>query len=262
MNKDITYVMGYWHISTNKKKPWSGYEKRLEKTFTDLKDCNIVFFYNNDDFLKIIKQHVKTNNIIYIRKNIDELKTFDVSKKYLVSCKNQKNTQLINNIIKVSERENAYGIRYSEKGLIHYRREYKKGGDMNFRKMFTVWTSKIYCISDVLKLNPFNSTYFTWCDISISRCNRDPQQLTKIYSDMKIHLYSTSLTRYKGHLIKNLAGFMFAHKDVWNDFLPIYSLYINKNMNSNYAHDEETLLYLICKDYPDFFKSILPANPH
>ena len=141
-------------------------------------------------------------------------------------------------------------------------REYKKGGEMNFRKMFTVWTSKLYCIKEIMNKNPFKSDNFVWCDISISRCNRESHLLTPpfLYNDKKIHLFNDNLMKFYGKPICFFAGFMYAHKDTWDKFLPIYTSYINKYKNSNYAHDEETLLYIIRKEYPEFFESILPEN--
>ena len=256
-----TYVMGYWYIDTNKKRNWDHYEKLLPQTFDVLKDCNIVFFYNNDAFLKLIKKYVKTKNIIYIRRNIIHLRTFKISAHYLKSCKRQNNIKL-RQIMRT--RYKNQNISYGEKGLTHYMREYKKGGDMNFRKMFTVWTSKLYCIKEIINKNPFKSNNFVWCDISISRCNRQSHLLTSpfSYDDKKIHFFNDNLMKFYGNPIGFFAGFMFAHKDTWNKFLPIYTRFLLRFKNSNYAHDEETLLNIIRKKYPQYFQPILPANPH
>ena len=83
----------------------------------------------------------------------------------------------------------AINLPYGEKGLVHYNREYKLGGDMNFRKMFTVWTSKIFCLKEAITKNPFMTNNFAWCDISASRFNRKPESLrhTFLYNDRKIH---------------------------------------------------------------------------
>ena len=98
--------------------------------------------------MEYVKKHIKTNNIIYKKILIDKLKTYDLSNNYLDTCKLQDNVSL-------RKINTAY-----EKGLIHYRREYKKSGEDSYRKVITVWTSKLFLVNKIIDENPFNTDYF------------------------------------------------------------------------------------------------------
>jgi len=64
--KMTTFICGYWKIKNNVKHSYDNhYKKLIPKTFTILKNCNIVFFYDDDNVLSDIKKYIQTNNIIY-----------------------------------------------------------------------------------------------------------------------------------------------------------------------------------------------------
>ena len=53
---NTTFISGYWKIKDNVKHSYDNhYKKLIPKTLTILKNCNIVFFYDNDDVLSDIK---------------------------------------------------------------------------------------------------------------------------------------------------------------------------------------------------------------
>ena len=54
--------------------------------------------------------------------------------------------------------------------------------------------------------------------------------------------------KYYGESAHINASFIVAHKDLWNILIPIYKEEIENKKYSNYAHDEETLLYNIWKN--------------
>ena len=244
-----TFICGYWKIKNNVKHSYDNhYKKLIPKTFTILKNCNIVFFYDDDDVLSDIKKHIQTNNIIYKKISIDSLETYDLSNDYLETCKLQDNVSLrkINTI--------------NEKGLVHYQREYKKSGENSFRKVFTVWTSKLFLVNKTIDENPFNTNYFAWIDISASGVNTNKKCFTQSYLPNKIYHFSMNLMRYYGINLSIMGFFLIAHKNIWKKLIPLYEKQLQLSKNSKYAHDEETILYLIWKDNKDLFCDIEKKN--
>lgn len=249
MNKTImstTFVTGYWKINENVKYKYETHYKNLfENSFKILKDCNIVCFYDDDNILSELKRTKKTNNIIFLKIHVEDLHTYNISQNYLNTCKVQDNKTLrkINTV--------------NEKGLVHYDREYMGSGESGFRKVFTVWTSKLFLVNEIINVNPFNTDTFAWIDISISRFNRrDTYKYTQYYPTDKIYHFSNNIMRYYGELLPLLAAFLIADKNVWKTMIPLYNEKLLSLKDSEYAHDEETILTLIQKDHPEFFQDI------
>lgn len=239
-----TFICGYWKIKNNVKHSYDNhYKKLIPETFTILKNCNIVFFYDDDDVLSDIKKYIQTNNIIYKKISFDSLETYDLSNDYLETCKLQDNVSLrkINTM--------------NEKGLVHYQREYKKSGEDSFRKVFTVWTSKLFLVNKTIDENPFNTNYFAWIDVSASRFNRNSGLYTQFYLPNKLFHFG-NMMKYYGETITINASFLIAHKNIWKKLMPLYEKQLQLSKNSKYAHDEETILYLIWKDNKDLFYDI------
>ena len=236
----ITYVLGFWKVNNNTKRSMNHYYKFMPKTFQKLKNKNIVFFYGDDDILEYVNSICKTPYFIAIKIPVDELPTYELSADYLESCKNQNNSYL--------ESMN------DRKGLKHYAREYKKSGEDAYRKIISIWTSKILLIKRVIDSNPFNSINFAWADVSIARINLP---ITKTNYNMNKINMNKGGCRYMGEIINNGAGFMISGKNTWLKLIPLYKTKLEELRHSNYAHDEETILYLIYKENKELFNNKL-----
>lgn len=244
-----TFICGYWKINNNVKHSYSNhYKKLIPRTFSILKNCNIVFFYDDDEVLVDIKKYIQTKNIIYKKISIYSLETYNLSNDYLETCKLQNNYSLkkINTI--------------HEKGLVHYNREYKKSGEDSFRKIFTIWTSKLFLINKIIGENPFNTNYFAWIDISTSRMNRNNELYTQNYLPNKLFHFGNGM-KYYGETMTISASFMIAHKNIWKKLIVLYEKQLQLSKNSRYGHDEETILYLIWKNNKDLFCNINEYKP-
>lgn len=242
-----TYLTGYWHVKKNTKHSFhSHYKKFIPKTLRMLRDCNIVFCYEDERIRSFVKDHVKTKNIIFKKIAIESMPTYDLSKYYLKSCKNQNNK----------------GFGQREKGLVHYKREYKRSGQDCFRKIFSIWTSKILILKEIIEENPFNTEYFAWNDVGISKVqNISKKVLTDTYSGNKLYyLRDVSSMKYFGKLLQVPACFLTANKKTWNEIIPLYEKELNENKRSNYAHDEETILNLVYKKNRFIFSGIKFKN--
>lgn len=244
-----TFICGYWKITNNVKHSYKHYKKLIPKTFNILRNCNIVFFYDDDDVLSDIKQHIQTNNIIYKKISIESLETYNLSNDYLETCRLQDN----NSIRKINTD--------NEKGLVHYQREYEKSGEESFRKVFTVWTSKLFLLNQIIDENPFNTDYFAWIDISASRVNVNEKYFTQNYLPNNIYHFTMNVMRYYGIKLPLMGFFMIAHKNSWKKIIPLYEKQLQLSKNSRYAHDEETILYLVWKDHTNLFCDIKKYKP-
>jgi len=253
-NEKTTYIMGYWNVKNNKKHSYeSHYKPLILKTLNIIKDQNIVFFYEDEDVINSIKKNVN-NNIIFIKKNLIDLPTYKISKDYLETCKQQNTKELSD---KFMDWNDGWGFR-RQKGWIHYHREYKHSGEDSFRKVFTIWTSKIFLVQEIIKLNPFCNNYFAWMDVSSAKVNVDKELFvgSQYYLPNKIYHFSMNLMKYYGIHLPIMGFFLMAHRNIWKKLIPLYEKQLQLSKDSKYAHDEETLLYLIWKDNQDLFCDI------
>ena len=127
--------------------------------------------------------------------------------------------------------------------MVHYRREYKKSGQDSFRKVFTVWTSKLYLVNKIIDENPFNTHYFAWIDVSASRININKKYYIQPYLPDKIYHFSMNLMRYYGIKLPIMGFFLIANKNIWKKLMPLYEKQLQLSKNSRYAHDEEMIVY-------------------
>jgi len=236
-------VIGYWKVPNYKKHDYNYYYDRIKTNFKNLIHNNVIFYYKDDDILNIVKR-IKNTNIIFIKKYIKELPTWEISSFYLESCKNQNNIEL----------RDLYDSREYEKGLVHYKREFLLGGPEVYRKIFTIWTSKIYLIENAITENPFNTEYFSWIDAGLrNNINEHIQSIN--YKNNHINGLGGSCMNYLGEKVHMCAGVIISDKNTWLNFIPLYKEELENNKNSNYAHDEETLLHILYKKYPNLVKS-------
>lgn len=231
--------MGFWKLDTNKKRDMNHYYKFIPKTFYKLRDSNIIFFYEQDEILEYIKSICKTNNFIPIKLPVIELPTYPITEFYLESCKNQ---------------SKKYLKAKWEKGSMHYRREYIICGEDNYRKIISIWTSKLLLIKRSIELNPFNSDIFAWADMSITKrpiaINYLKYNMNKIITNI-----SPGCVKFKGKSLANAAGFMISSKDTWLKVIPLYEAKLEEMKNSNYAHDEETIISLVRQENKGLFSN-------
>ena len=237
-----TYVTGFWEVKNNVKHNIPHYKKYIPKTFNRLRDKNVIFFYEDDEILTYIKSICKNEHFISIKLLLTDLPTYELSYDLLNSCKNQDNAYLKS----INDKR--------EKGLKHYNREYLKSGEDAYRGIISIWTSKVLLIEKVIELNPFNSDVFFWCDSAITKCKFN---IRKINYNMNIINTNRSCDKYMGKLLKHAAGLMVSSKSTWLILIELYKKKLNEIKDSNYAHDEETILYLIYKENNQLFNNTI-----
>jgi|APSaa5957512576_1039674.scaffolds.fasta_scaffold02441_6 hypothetical protein len=251
MNKnDVTFCTGFWYVVTGSGEParhsFSHYINCMTNTFELLKDSNIIFFYEDENILNRVEKYVNSDNFEVRKIEISDLPTWEVSKFYLESCKRQDYEALkkINNI--------------GEKGVRHYRDEYKKSGEISYRKIFTIWSSKIFLVDRLIEENIFGTNNFSWVDISYGRFKekRDRWNFAELdFDDNHIYHYNSNM-KYFGKKIDLNASFLFGHRNSWDKFILLYKTQIDQTRNSSYAHDEETIINLFYEDNINLFRNL------
>jgi hypothetical protein len=215
----------------------------MPKTFNLLRNKRVVFFYGDDHILKLIQRFCNTPYFIPIKIDVCDLPTYTITKSYVESCKKQNNNYLIEN--------------HDGKGLSHYRRDYKGSGEVNYRKLIAIWLSKIFLIEKIIHENPFHTENFAWIDASFGRTGMNINNLT--FDPLKINTISSRL-KYIGKQIYSKAGFMISSQNTWLTFIPLYKEKIEVLKDSNYAHDEETIIFNIYMDNPNLFGHVIHKN--
>ena len=171
--------------------------------------------------------------------------TFQISENYLQSCINLN----IDSLIKINS--------INEKGIFHYKRDHINSSPACYRKLFTIWSSKLFLIEQTFKENLFDSDYFAWSDISISRFKEKRKNwnfMKQIYSNNYIYHFD-SVMRYYGKKLDLNASFLFGAKNVWIEFIREFKKKLDELKDTNYAHDEETIISTFYKDL-NIFKKI------
>lgn len=242
----ITYILGYWKIPENPKRSLEYYKPRILNTLEFLKGKPIVFFYSNlETFNELSPLNNDGHNILFIRSPIEQLPTYNISANLVKSCKSQDFSKFTFN----PERE---------KGYVHYHRDLLKSSETTYRKILTVWTSKIYLVNDILTDNPFKTDSFAWVDVSATRFNVR-LYLYENFVSGKLNALNTSM-QYMGKRMFHGATIMIADQETWKWLLPVYATMLDNVKNSKYGHDEETIMYLIYKENPSRFVKILTVE--
>jgi hypothetical protein len=226
-----TFVMGYWKINNNKKRDHKNYIKRFNNIFNVLNKLNIdIVFYYIDEEIKNKVKELNKNNIIFIKKSIENLPTYKHSLKLLNLCKKQDNSL----------------YKKGDKGYIHYNREYLQSGEDVYRKIITIWTSKLFLVKGCIINKYFNNKYIAWHDFNIIN--------NSIYNKLSDKIIITnSPMLYKNKRLKYQGWYIFGNNNIMISFIEKYidELY---NINNNYCHDEETIIHNVYLKYSYLFE--------
>lgn len=244
--RNATFCSGFWSIRGNAKRPLEHYQEMLPKTLHLLRGQNLVFFYGEEDILDLVRSHHATGQLLPIRTEIEELPAYGLSEDYFESCKRQDNDRL-----RRLEKGN-------EKGLIHYEREYRQSGEQAYRRIVTIWMSKLLLVERVMAENPFASEFFGWADASVARFNDKRTNwnfMNGRYANGHLYHYGNQM-RYEGELCRLNASFMFGHRDAVSRVVDLYRSQLDASRRSDYAHDEETILNLVYRDNERLFRKI------
>lgn len=241
---DITYCVGLWLVPGNRKRCRDHYIKHLPNTLKLLHNKKVIFLYEDEPILQIVRDNLNTEYLFTKKIQINEMKAYQYADQLIASAKKFKVADFTR--IKL------------EKGLIHYKRDLMGSGEDAYKAILTVWLSKVSLIQDhAIAENPFSTSAFAWVDASISRLaeKQNAVDIVNIGTTDKILMRGSGM-RYKGKRVNFAAGFILATIENWRILSRLYDDELSKATCEAYPNDEEILLHKISIKNPDLFRKI------
>jgi len=251
---DITFCTFYFDID---RKNW--------KHFTVSNEMYMCWFDNLlslDINLFIVTEKKFINRILESRKKIDpQLKKTIINETTIEALTGYK---LYNKKLEQLMYSNDF------KSIIHHRDVPEMCKPLYNVLMF----NKVHYLEEVLKINPFNTEYFSWVDAGFIRSSSevenieqwpDPSKLLlkkdkikffcinpNVFSDLKKDVNSA-----KYHLLSQMrflkGTIFFLHKDLISPLKDKFDFYVNDSISKGFIGSDEKIFDLCCANNPDMF---------
>ena len=133
----------------------------------------------------------------------------------------------------VQERDLRLPWKTNEKHCIHVQRELLESGEKSYRKVFTVWTSKVLLMNQIAEVNPYNTTHFAWVDAGLSKWGRTHSVYTlREYPRNNLYYFKDNEMLYLNESIPLIACFLVATANVWRKLSTLYVEELHQNKYS------------------------------
>ena len=250
-----TYCSGYWSIPGNPKRSVSHYEAGLSETLALLRGSTLHFNSNHSETLASVTRLAKLNDIHLELEDvaIEELPGWGISKTLVECC----------SAMKLDVMTRPASLKVSEKGVVHYWRDFKDGGPDTYRRLLAIWMSKIALTTSVSR-GAAGDDIFAWVDISLSRFNgqRTNWDISNLALDSNKVSHFASQMQFQGQTLPLNASFLAAGARTWAALEASFALATQQAVQMPYAHDEETILSDCVRRAPDDFHTIgSPLTP-
>lgn len=244
---DRLYVSGLWIIKNNAKRSSGHYYRNLPSTIEFLKGSRLIFYYDNSDILSEVSRLASKYQVTLepMRTDLQDLPCWDWAVALADSCEAMQLDQFL-------MPENFA----SEKGVVHYWRDLKKGGRESYIKILAVWLSKISLVTNVMH-NRHNES-IAWVDASISRFKDDRENwnFSKVGSVPGCISHYGNRMRFHGRKLPLNASYLEGDKQAWTAVESIYYDMLPRAARTPYGHDEETVLAECIAQFPGLFHCI------
>ena len=247
------YISGYWPLIGNVKHSADHYQKLLPRTLMPLRGSSLKFFSDDESVLDWVVSISNQNNLHCepFLINIDDLPAWS----------------LAGDMVRACERTNLDAWPtplqfFGEKGSKHYWRDFKGSGPMIYRKLLSIWMSKISIVAAEARRLLDGSDYpyrsIAWMDASLARFNRSRRR----WRYWKVRDVPNQLSHYRGSMrcfgvpLPIQASFLTAEVAVWP---LVENLFLENALSASsmaYAHDEETVMAECCRRQPLLFNAI------
>jgi hypothetical protein len=112
-------------------------------------------------------------------------------------------------------------------------------------------------VNQVAEENPYGSQIFAWVDASLAKFPRPVQKYKRPnYPPDQFSMFADNTMLYRGSRIKLIACFMVARPQIWDQVTRLFLQKLDEQQYSGYAHDEETILFLVRQQHPRLFASL------
>jgi len=207
-------------------------------------------FHEDDDILAHFRDAGRARGVRIVGRRIalTELATFALSERLLAGCRAMAATQPT----RPSDFRN-------EKGVLHYWRDYVDGGADVYRRLVTIWTSKIPLVLNVgMGGDAVPAPRYAWVDASIARFDRRRSGWRFAARPHPPHAVAhyRSVMRCRGERLPINASLLSAPSECWPVLAALFQSTLEGVLTDAYAHDEETVLGLCHRLHPDLFVPI------
>ena len=243
-----TYVSGHWMLADSPKNPVEHYYKLIPKTLDMLAESRLVFFYEDPALLRFVEKNAQDKNVdlVPVKRSIEELPARDLSEGFAASCE-----RMGLDAFPEPEHKNK------EKGVIHYWRDWKRGGPAFYKDLLSIWLSKVSLVCEAIDQlgDRGQCGYFAWADVSVARFSKKRRNwdFPRVrLPDEKVSCYKSDM-QYFGGALPVSASFLGGGEAVWQELEERFLMKARGSLAAAYAHDEETILSAVYRDDPGFF---------
>ncbi|MCA3554400.1 hypothetical protein [Aestuariivirga sp.] len=251
-NPARTYVMAYWPIPGNAKRPLDHYTEHLALSLQMLAGQNLYFISGNNKVLSSVESLSQTHGI---RLHLQKVLLDDLPKRPQMEA--------------LLQRARNFGAKFAappadfqrDKGLIHYWRDLRQSGEDTFKRVFCIWHSKIGLLHNAAVENPFGSLHFAWADASISRFNRQRAgwDFREIEAIPGVIRHYPNVMRKNGRELALNASFLLGDRAAIDALHAAYGKAFAASLGEDYPNDEETVLDSVVARQPQLFRAITGA---
>jgi hypothetical protein len=250
---EVTYVTGYWMLPKNAKYPIEHYQEQIPQSMKMIAKRKLVLYYDDPRTEAMFAEACRPLDIRLHPKrvSVEALPAYRHANALVECCRSMQ-----------WEEFDRAPLRGSEKGLIHHRRDLMGSGEEIYRKLITIWMSKVALTSQVASEGR-DATYFAWMDASIARFNglrTNWNFPVQAFAAEALNHYASSMT-YRGERLPLNASFMLGTPAVWAAVNRAFDARLEASLSDAYAHDEETVLGLVHRERPELFHTIGVSFP-
>jgi hypothetical protein len=247
-----TFCTGYWRIDNNRKKTAAQYVRHFAGLCDHIPNGRLVVFHEDDDILAHLRDVGRARGVRIVGRRIalTELPTFPLSERLLAGCRAMAAAQ--------ASRPTAFR---NEKGTLHYWRDYVDGGEDVYRRLVTIWTSKIPLVLRAgMGGDAVSAPRYAWVDASIARFDRRRSGWRFAARPHPAHAVAhyRSVMRFRGDRLPINASLLSAPSALWPELDGLFRRTLEGVLADAdaYAHDEETVLGLCHRRHPGLFAAI------
>ncbi len=241
------WCTGFWKVSGNTKRSLSHYLEYIPATCRLIRGGRLVVFHDDPEVLRYFEARAKPFSVQVEgrRMPLEDLPLYPQSARLLAGCAAM-------DIETLAAGERAW----LEKGVNHFQREYRGSGDDAYRRIITIWMSKIALVDELARTDQSGATWFGWLDASVGRFNgrRANWDFTRVaYEAGRVHHYGNKML-YQGQPLPINASCLIAAAQDWARLNRRFQTALDAQLDLPYAHDEETILSHVHREDPQLFQ--------
>lgn len=247
MGQERLYVSGLWHVPSNCKRDPAHYRATFARTMAMLRGHRLVFL-SDDDGVLIWAQGLARDHGVDLKpalRPVESLPNWGTAAALTERCREM--------ALDAGPRPAALT---AEKGLVHYWRDYMGSGARAYRRIVTIWTSKVPLLAECVE--QARQGDIAWIDASAARFNgrRTSWDFTRVpVPEGRIAHYGNQMT-YLGQRLPLNASFLCGTVAAIGRLAPAFEDALQAATRQPYAHDEETILGAVHQRQPALFETV------